>query len=93
MIDAVRLIGLRAGVLAPEVARDDEDRLLMDLAAHLGFPLDVDDACFADIGAGGDARRLAETVVPEVEHGEAVDLSYLFPGRADDETCPRGSLP
>ena len=57
-------------------------------SAELSFPLDVDDAPVAQERAGGDAGRLAEGVVAQLQHRDAVDLTHFGTLRIHQQGAP-----
>ena len=64
-----------AAVALAEIAAERQEALVVDVAAQLGLPLDAQQRAAPWAGGRGDPHRAAERVVPELEHGEPVDLT------------------
>ena len=61
-------------------------------AAQLDLALDVDDLAVAQARGGGDARRLAEGEVAELEHRQAVDLADPLAVGVDQQVSAQDRL-
>ena len=63
------------GVLATEVAAENQHAFVVAFAAHLRFAFDVDDATAPHECLRRDARWLAETKIAHLINRQAIDLS------------------
>ena len=69
-----RVMGEQRG----QVVLQDEHALVVDRAGHLHLALDVEQAVLAGVGARRDAHRKAETVIAQIDLGQAVELADLL---------------
>ena len=73
-----------AGEQRGQIVLEDEHTLVVDGPGHRHLALDTHQSLLAGVGAGGDARREAEAVVPQVDHGQAVHLADRLTVQADE---------
>src|SRR5437667_11917001 len=61
--------------MTAEKARNDVNALVVKAATQIGFAFNVDQAGFAERGAGGDTHGLSESVAADFEDAETVHLA------------------